>query len=102
MKIQESRWGEFCLGRVEVRIYKEDLINYIRLRMQTGSKIRLPDNLLDICYEYRKDLLEFGKKFIHDRGRRQDRNSEAAQDYREAATKLVDKYWQQADDPNVD
>ena len=94
--------GRVLPGASRGRIYKEDLINYIRLRMQTGSKIRLPDNLLDICYEYRKDLLEFGKKFIHDRGRRQDRNSEAAQDYREAATKLVDKYWQQADDPNVD
>lgn len=100
MKIQESRWGEFCLGRVEVRIYKKDLIDYIRLRMQSESSIRLPDNLIDICYEYRKDLLEFGKKFIDEKRRRQDRTNEASQDYRKAASSLVEKYWGQLE--NVD
>ena len=100
MKIQESRWGEFCLGRVEVRIYKKDLIDYIRLRMQSESSIRLPDNLIDICYEYRKDLLEFGKKFIDEKRRRQDRTNEASQDYRKAASSLVETYWGQLE--NVD
>ena len=91
--IKQNKLGEYLLGRVEVRVKRDDVADYIKMRLSSDPHRPMPKELDELLYEYRKDVIYHGKKYIQ-RYRSIDKKVDG--DIKLKSYKLADRYFKNA------
>ena len=91
--IKKNTRGEYILGRVEIRIRPDDVIDYIRMRLSSDPHRPMPKTLDKLMYEYRKDIIFYGKEYVR---RYRSVSKKIEEDHMIKSMKLTRKYFSNA------
>jgi len=91
--IRTNSRGEFLLSRFDVRLTRDDIIDYIRMRLTNDPSRSFPEGLDALLRQYKKDVIYYGKEYIR---RYRSVSKKVEEDYKLQSVKIAKRYFSNA------
>ena len=85
--------GEFLLSRVDIRVTRDDIIDYIRMRLTNDPSRTFPEGLDALLKQYRRDVIYYGKEYIR---RYRSVSKRVEEEYKVQSVKMAKRYFSNA------
>ena len=91
--IRTNSRGEFLLSRVDIRVTRDDIIDYIRMRLTNDPSRTFPEGLDALLKQYMRDVIYYGKEYIRIY---RSVSKRVEEDYKIQSVKMAKRYFSNA------
>lgn len=91
--IRTNSRGEFLLARYDVRVTRDEIIDYIRMRLRNDPSRSFPEDFDALLRQYRKDVIYYGKEYIR---RYRSVSKKVEEEYKIQSVKIAKRYFSSA------
>ena len=81
------------LSRGDIRVTRDDIIDYIRMRLTNDPSRTFPEGLDALLKQYRRDVIYYGKEYIR---RYRSVSKRVEEEYKVQSVKMAKRYFSNA------